>query len=136
MTEEILNKLLSAINEDDLETARELVAGDVDLNVPCSEIQGAPPLFLAILKGNLAMVKLLLDHGADPNYRAEEPAASIYAETPLRLAMGARFLLNWDQYHPILQLLENFGAVDEAPAQTADEFRQTEVEARRWQSQK
>jgi len=117
-------------------TAAYLVAGDINLNVPCPKIQGAPPLFLATLKGNSAMVQLLLQHGADPNYRAEEPTASIYTETPLALARQARMLMNWDKYHPIVQLLETFGAADEyAPIETQDSLEQTKAEAKRWQSQ-
>lgn len=69
---------LTAIDHDDLQTATQALTSRVDLNVPCVELDGAPALFLAILKGNYTMVKLLLDHGADPNYHAEEPSASIY----------------------------------------------------------
>ena len=130
-----LNLLLDAIDKDDLETATHLVARVVNLNVPCAELDGAPALFLAILKGNLRMVQLLLDHGADPNYCAEEPVATIYDENPLSLAKGARFLLNWDQYEPIVQLLEKFGAVDEgAPTESRQGPEKIEAEAKRWQS--
>ena len=111
--ETIHDKLLDAIDKDDLETAKHLVSGEIDLNIPCSELQGAPPLYLAILKGNVAMVQLLLEHGADPNYRADEPAASIYTEKPLALARQARNVMNRGQYHPIVQLLEQYGAIDE-----------------------
>ena len=127
--------LLDAIDKDDLETATCLVTRVVNLKVPCSELDGAPALFFAILKGNLPMVQLLLDHGADPNYRAEEPVATIYAENPLSLAKGARFLLNWDQYQPIAQLLEKFGAVDEgAPTESQQVLEKIEAKAKRWQS--
>lgn len=111
--ETLHDKLLDAIDKDDLETATHLVSSEIDLNIPCAELQGAPPLYLAILKGNPAMVQLLLEHGADPNYRADEPAASIYTEKPLSLARQARNLMNRDQYHPIVQLLEQYGAIDE-----------------------
>lgn len=102
--ETTLNQLLDAIDKNDLETATHLVTRVVNLNIRCSELDGAPALFLAILKANLPMVQLLLDHDADPNYRAEEPVATIYAENPLSLATQARFLLNWEQYQPIVQL--------------------------------
>lgn len=63
MMETLHDKLLAAIDKEDLETARHLVTGDIDKNIPCTELEGAPALFLAILKGNLAMVQLLLEHG-------------------------------------------------------------------------
>ena len=135
MTENILNRLLFAIDKDDLETARQLLNRNIDLNVPCSEIQEAPPLFLAILKGNPAMVKLLLDHGADPNFQAAEPASYIYADNPLSLARGARLVTNWDLYHQIVLLLRESGAIDDAP-QAPDEFEKIKAEAKRFQSQK
>jgi ankyrin repeat protein len=104
MEETLQNQLLSASDNDDLETASRLVTADIDLNVPCAELQGAPALFLAILKGNPAIVQLLLEHGANPNYRADEPAASIYTKKPLALARQARMVMNWNQYQPIVQL--------------------------------
>jgi hypothetical protein len=52
----------------------------------------------------------MLEHGADPNLQADEPAATIYTERPLDLALQARFLMNWDKYDPIVKLLERFGA--------------------------
>ena len=134
MTEEILDKLLYAINEDDLETARHLLTSNIDLNVPSPELQGAPVLYLAILKGNLALVQLLLDHGADPNFHPDQEAAEIYCPNSLSLGRQARMLFNWDQYHPIVELLEKFGAIDEdSPPQTPEELAKTEAEARRWQ---
>ena len=39
--------------------------GDEYINYPAS--QYGPPLFWAIQNGNVSMVKLLLEHGADPN---------------------------------------------------------------------
>jgi hypothetical protein len=50
------------------------------------------------------MVQLLLNHGADPNFYPDEPAASIYCSNAMSLAMQARMLYNWDQYHPIVVL--------------------------------
>lgn len=130
------DQLLAAIDKDDLEAATSLVANDINLNTSISEIHGAPPLFFAILKGNRAMVQLLLQHGADPNYRAGEPAASIYTEKPLALARQARLLMNWDQYQPIAELLETFGATDEdAPIEMGDSLEKIKAEAKRWQSE-
>jgi ankyrin repeat protein len=135
--EGLTNQLLAAIDSRDLEGASRVINDDIDLNVPCAELQGAPPLFLAILSGNLAMVQLLLDHGADPNFRAQEPAASIYTEQPLALAKQSRMLMNWDQYHPIVMLLEKFGAIDEgASVESQSSLEKTKAEAKKWQSQK
>ncbi len=135
--ETLQDQVLAAIDKDDVETASRLITDDIDLNVPCTELQGAPALFLAILKGNLAMVQLLLEHGADPNYRADEPAASIYTEKPLALAKQGRMLMNWEQYHPIVTLLQKFGAIDEVtPLKSEDLFEKTKAEAKDWQSQK
>jgi hypothetical protein len=135
--ETLQDQLLVAIDSNDLETASHLITGDIDLNAPCTELQGAPALFLAILNGNLAMVQLLLEHGADPNFRAQEPAASIYSEQPLALAKQSRMLMNWEQYHPIVMLLEKFGAIDEgASIEPEGRLEKTKAEAKKWQSQK
>lgn len=56
------------------------------------------------------LVRLMLEHGADLNFVAEEHAATVYAEKPLELAEGARFLLGRDKYKPIAELLSQFGA--------------------------
>ena len=69
-------------------------------------------MFFAILQGNIKIVQLLLENGADADIMAEEPAASIFTEKPLDLAQQLRFLMNWDKYHPIVKLLEKFGAKD------------------------
>lgn len=135
--ETLQDHLLAAIDSNDLESASQLITGEIDLNAPCTELQGASVLFLAILNGNLAMVQLLLEHGADPNVRAPEPAASIYTEQPLALAKQSRMLMNWEQYHPIVMLLEQFGAIDEgASIESEGRLEKTKPEAREWQSQK
>ena len=130
------NNLLAAIEANDIAKASRLLEDGCDLNLPCSELQGAPALFLAILKGDVAMVQLLLEHGADPNYRAEEPPASIYAEHPLNLAKQARMLFDWDQYHPIVLLLQRHGAIEEDRSSDPDELERIKAEAKKWQSQR
>ncbi|HEX6715741.1 MAG TPA: ankyrin repeat domain-containing protein [Pyrinomonadaceae bacterium] len=111
--ETLHNQLLAAIDKDDLKTATQILATGIDLNVPCAELDGAPALFFAILKGNYTIVQLLLEHGADPNYRADEPVASLYTAKPLDLARQARMLMDWEKYHVIVKLLEQFGATYE-----------------------
>jgi len=104
------DKLFDAINTGDVDEARRLIETGLDLNSPCD--QGATPLYAAILRGHQALVRLMLSRGADPNFVASEPAASIYTEKPLDLAMQARFLMDWDKFHPIVNMLMEFGATD------------------------
>lgn len=101
-------ELLTAMAEGNTEKAVRLIRSGLDLNVPCD--QGAPVLYRAILMGDISLIRLLLEHGADPNFVVDEPAATIYASKPLELAMGARFLLDQDKYNPVVKLLEEFGA--------------------------
>src|SRR5262245_64765526 len=84
MTEARHAKLLAAINARDAVRVADLVAEGFDLNVPCDH--GASPLFAAVLSGDLTVVRCLLDGGADPNFIAQEPAASVYCERVLEVA--------------------------------------------------
>ena len=101
-------ELLAAIADGQIEKAKCLIQTGVDLNAPCDH--GASVLFSAILSGDVSLVRLMLELGADPNFVAEEPGATIYAEKPLELAEQARFLLSRDKYQPIAELLDQFGA--------------------------
>lgn len=135
--ETLRDQLLSAIDKDDVKRASQIIASGIDLNVPCAELDGAPALFLAILKGNQTMVQLMLEHGADPNYRADDPVASIYSAKPLDLARQARMLMDWEKYHAIVKLLEKFGATYEnGQVDSRDHVEKSKAEAKRWQSQK
>jgi ankyrin repeat protein len=135
--ETLHNQLLAAIDKDDVKKASQIIANGIDLNVPCAELDGAPVLFFAILKGNYSMVQLMLEHGADPNYRANEAVASIYTEKPLDLARQARMLMDWEKYHTIVNLLESFGATyEDGQLESNDQFEKSQSEAKKWQSQK
>jgi len=103
-------ELLAAIASNDFEEAGCLIRSGLDLNVRCA--QGASALYPAILSGEVSLVRLMLEHGADPNLVANEPAASIYTEKPLELAKQARFLMNRVRFEPIVKLLEEFGATE------------------------
>src|SRR5918998_2920718 len=96
-------QLLIAIAEGNFDEAKRLIRSGIDLNAACDE--GASALYPAILSGDASLVQLMLEHGADPNFLADEPAATIYTEKPLELAKQARFLMDWDKYHPIVELL-------------------------------
>ena len=106
-----LTQLVQAIEAEDCDRARDLVRDGIDLNAPCQD--GATALMIAVLCGNREIVKLMLEHGADPNLHATEPAATVLCPCPLDLAMQARFLMSWDRYHPIAVLLQEHGAVCE-----------------------
>ncbi|HEX7774848.1 MAG TPA: hypothetical protein VF435_20650 [Pyrinomonadaceae bacterium] len=135
--ETLLNQLLAAIDSDDVKKASQIIAHGIDLNVPCAELDGAPVLFFAILKGNYSMVQLMLENGANPNYRANEAVASIYTEKPLDLARQARMLMDWEKYHPIVKLLESLGATfEDGQVESNDQVEKSKAEAKKRQSQK
>ena len=124
-------QLLTAIAGGNVDEGKRLVRSGLDLNVLCD--QGASPLYSAILSGDMSLVQLMLERGADPNFLAGEPAASIYTEKPLVLAMQARFLLEWDKYHPIVKLLEKYGATDiDGQVESSDDLQICERRAREW----
>jgi hypothetical protein len=128
-------QLMTAIVEENLAEVQRLIQSGLDLNARCD--QGASALYGAILQGDLSIIKLMLEHGADPNLIADEPAASIYTEKPLELAMQARFLMDWDKYHPIVKLLEGFGATDlDGHAESSDDLHAREQRAKEWQASK
>jgi hypothetical protein len=128
-------QLMAAIVEDNVGEAQRLIRNGLELNARCD--QGASALYGAILQGNISIIKLMLEHGADPNLIADEPAASIYTEKPLELAMQARFLVDWNKYHPIVKLLEEFGATDsDGCVESSDDLKVCEERAKEWQASK
>ena len=95
---------------------------------------GESALFHAVLSGEIEHVRALLEAGADPNYRAAEPATSMLAPTPLGLATQARFLMDWGIYHPIALLLQSRGARDEdGVVDSPEQLEVLEARARAWQ---
>ena len=128
-------QFMTAIVEDKIDDVRRLMKSGLDLNARCD--QGASSLYGAILHGNISIIQLMLEHGADPNLIADEPAATIYTEKPLELAMQARFLMDWDKYHPIVKLLEKYGATDsDGRVESSDELEAREQRAKEWQVSK
>ncbi|HEX4518475.1 MAG TPA: ankyrin repeat domain-containing protein [Gaiellaceae bacterium] len=104
-------ELLRAVATDDLRGIDKALAAGADINARCDD--GASVLYLACIRGNVEVVRALLELGADANLRADLPAADMYAETPLGLVKGAQFLLDWEKYTPIYDLLVERGAVDQ-----------------------
>ena len=62
--------LLDAVQDDDIDAVRELLASGADVNVNVHRPGDGTPLVEASRAGNIAMVTLLLDHGADPDVPA------------------------------------------------------------------
>ncbi len=102
--------LLAAIAADDVAEVERIAASDIDLNLPCDH--GATALFPAILRGNTDLVRVLLNHGADPNFVTPKESWEIYAPKPLDTALAARAVVDWDTYDPIVSLLQAAGATD------------------------
>jgi hypothetical protein len=126
-------QLITAIVKDNVGEVSRLIQDGLDLNVRCD--QGASALFVAILQGNITILQLMLEHGADPNLVADEPAATIYAEKPLELAMQSRFLLDWEIYHPIVKLLEQYRATDsDGCVESGDKLEVRKRRAKEWQN--
>src|SRR5262245_55413535 len=124
---------MTAVVDNDVREVTRLIELGIDLNHRCD--QGTSALFGAILGGNLIIIRLMLEHDADPNLVADEPGATIYTEKPLDLARQARFLMDWDKYHPIVKLLEVFDATNEK-GEVENDSKIVELRAREWQSTK
>jgi len=132
---DVYEQLMGAVVDDNVEELQRLIENGIDLNSRCD--QGASALFGAILHGNLSIIQLMLEHSADPNLLAHEPAASIYSEKPLDLALQASFLMDWSKYSPIVKLLESFGATNcDGRVESDDDSKAREIRARDWQARK
>ena len=132
---DVYEQLMGAVVEDDVEEVQRLIETGIDLNGRCD--QGASALFGAILLGNPSIIRSMLEHGADPNLLADEPAATIYCEKPLDLARQAGFLMDWDKYNSIVKLLESFGATNfDGRVESDDDSKAREMRAREWQARK
>jgi ankyrin repeat protein len=110
---DLYEEIFTAIAANQVEEAASLIRSGLDLNI--ASAQGVPALYPAILSGDASLVRLMLERGANPNFVADEPTATIYAEKPIELALQARLLMDWDRYDQIVKLLEEFGATERAP---------------------
>jgi hypothetical protein len=128
-------RLVKGVERADLTAIRDALAAGANVNALDND--GASVILYACLAADADVVRLLLDEGADPNARADEPAASTLAETPLDLVMQAQIVLDWEKYTPIYELLVARGAVDAdgaAPDSTLNPSRRDR--ALTWQSQR
>jgi hypothetical protein len=100
--------LLEAVIRSDVQRIRDLANSGININSRCDD--GASVLFNAVLSAKVEVIRTLLELGADPNFKAVEPALTVKAETPLDLALQARNLVNWDKYNPVVLLLIDYGA--------------------------
>lgn len=71
------NKLLDAIRQKDVETVRRMVAAHINLEPACGPYEAIKHLAYASAYGNLEIVKLLVEAGADLNGRVA------YGDVPL-----------------------------------------------------
>ena len=133
---ESFDRFIAAVEQNNISEIEKLILDGFALNEPDED--GAPILYAAIMHGNLQIVRLLLERGANPNFLAEEPAATIYDEKPLNLAQGLRFIMDWDKYQPIAKLLVEFGATDseERADFSEEDLKVAEQRAREWQATK
>lgn len=132
----VFEKIYGAVEQENISEVESLISDGFDIN--SRDEDGATILFFAILQGNIEIVRLLLDRGANADIIADEPAASIFTEKPLDLAQQLRFLTNWDKYHPIVKLLEKFGATDyEGKSDFSPEkLDEAKIRALQWQNTK
>ena len=75
--EELENNFIQAVQDGDIQNARSYLEQGVDVNVDRNET-----LSIAVRKGDLQMVKLLMDYGADPHDSYEG------YHSPLKLAIS------------------------------------------------
>ena len=73
---DVYEQFMTAVVENDVREVKRLIELGIDLNYRCD--RGASALSCAILEGNLTIVGLMLENGADPNLVADEPAARRY----------------------------------------------------------
>jgi len=110
--------LASAARMDDLDTARQLIASGMDINLP--EPDGTTPLLWAVYNNSPALVHMLLDAGADPNIAnalniSPLLQASRYGNADMIKALlekGARLDLTAGKTEPVLMAAARSGSAD------------------------
>ena len=96
------NNLFYAVEYNDIEKAEQILKNDPSQLNELND-EGISPLHIAVIKGNLKMIDLLLKFGADANILSEKKK-----QTPLHLA----YLNQNSMTEEILQELKNYDASD------------------------
>lgn len=100
--DELVNDLTSAIFNDDLDRAKQIINDNDNVNASDFDEHGVTPLFCAMRKDSIELARLMLEAGADPDKGIEEEGT-----TPLMILPGMR----WKQDSlAVLSLLLNAGA--------------------------
>ncbi len=76
-------KFYAAIEQENIVEVERLINHGFDLTE--RDEDGATVLFFATLQGNIEIIQLLLERGANADVVADEPAASIFTEKHLDL---------------------------------------------------
>ena len=98
-------RLLEAAQQGDLEVVKELLAAGIDIDT--GNRYGATALFFAAFRGNVEMVELLLENGAEVNVRD-----TFYNATPTTWAMSEA--QTSEAHRKILELLLEAGSKETA----------------------
>src|SRR4051794_39551819 len=99
-------QLEEAIATRDIKRIEILVSKGADLNLPNAD--GFPPIFAAVLVGDIAILEYLLRSGARADVFVEEPYSDMLASTPLALAQNLRLLGDFEVFAKVVILLEKW----------------------------
>ena len=113
MIEQIFNCVDDSKYSELLEYLRHGGDANLVLKFHDNDFEGGETLiFHAVLGAQIEVLKLLITHGADVNYKIPEKYMSCdaLAETPLSLPRQCRRFLDQEKYNPIVEILEMNGA--------------------------
>lgn len=99
-----------ALARRDIPSLKQACAGGANINA--LDAEGATALFHVCVRGDLALGECLLQLGADPNISADEPTASMFCENLFDVVTQSQFLIDWETFTAIAQMLVQYGAKD------------------------